>query len=128
MAYPYGGAIRFFENACEGFVDGLHEQLRVIKEQQLQVTWEKYVQEQFHDRQSPAIERLKHILIDMPAEFIPRREISGVSSRVTRDYAIKSEKTLTRDLNSLLRKKLLIRSGTSYKPNRELIPAFAGDI
>ena len=118
------GPIRFFEYACEGFVDGLREQLKVIKEQQLQVTWEKYVQDQFHDRRSPAIERLKHILIDMPAEFISRKEIMAVSSRVTRDYAIKSEKTLTRDLNSLLRKKLINRSGTSYKPNRELILAF----
>lgn len=118
------GPIRFFEYACEGFVDGLREQLKVIQEQQLQVTWEKYIQDQFHDRQSPAVERLKHILIDMPAEFISRREIMSVSSRVTREYAIKSEKTLTRDLNLLLRKKLVIRAGTSYKPNRELILAF----
>ncbi len=118
------GPIRFIEYASEGFVDGLREQLKVIKEQQLQVTWEKYVQDQFRDRQSPAVERLKHILIDMPAEFISRKEIVGVSSRVTRDYAIKSEKTLTRDLNSLLGKKLINRSGTSYKPNRELILGF----
>jgi cell filamentation protein, protein adenylyltransferase len=116
--------IRFFEYACEGFVDGLREQLNVIKEQQLRLTWEKYVQDQFHDRHSPAIERLKHILIDMPAEFISRKEIMSVSARVTRDYAIKSEKTLTRDLNSLLGKNLINRSGNSYKPNHELIRAF----
>jgi hypothetical protein len=48
----------------------------------------------------------------------------AISPRVARDYAAKSEKTLTRDLNTLIRLKLIVRTGTFYRPNRALIHAF----
>ncbi len=118
------GPIRFLEYAVEGFVDGLREQLAAIREQQLSVTWENYVHEQLSDNQSSAVRRQKHLVLDMPLDYTQRKELTSVSPRVARDYATKSTKTLTRDLNALLRQKLIVRSGTFYKPNRELILAF----
>jgi Fic family protein len=118
------GPIKFFEYAVEGFVDGLREQVRYIREQQLQVTWESYIHEQFRGKGGLSSERQQHLLLDMPAEYTSKKDLLNVSPRVARDYASKSEKTLTRDLDSLKRLGLVIRSGASYRPNREAVLAF----
>jgi Fic family protein len=118
------GPMRFFAYAVEGFVDGLGEQLSFIREQQLQVTWENYVHEQFHGKHSPAFERRKQLVLDMPPEFTPRGRLPNVSARVTRAYASVGDQTLSRDLESLGRMKLVVRSGSSWRPNRDLILAF----
>jgi len=76
------------------------------------------------DKPSAAAARQKDLLLDMPPEWTPRRALIVTSARVARHYAAKSAKTLTRDLNALLGLKLIVRSGTSYKPNRERILAF----
>jgi hypothetical protein len=60
----------------------------------------------------------------MPVEYTSKKDLLNVSPRVARDYASKSEKTLTRDLDSLKRMRLVIGSGASYRPNREEILAF----
>ncbi len=111
--------IKFFEYAVEGFVDGLREQVRYIRDQQIQVTWESHIHEQFRDKNSLSSDRQKHLLLDMPVEYTSKKNLLNVSPRVAREYASKSEKTLTRDLDSLKRMRLIIRSGTSYRPNRE---------
>jgi Fic family protein len=118
------GPIKFFEYAVEGFVDGLREQVRYIRDQQIQVTWESHIHEQFCDKNSLSSKRQKHLLLDMPVEYTSKKNLLNVSPRVAREYASKSEKTLTRDLDSLKRMRLIVRSGTSYRPNREAILAF----
>jgi hypothetical protein len=118
------GPVKFFEYAVEGFVDGLREQMRYVRDQQLQVTWESYVHEQFRDKDSLSSARQKHLLLDMPVEYTSKKDLLNVSPRIARDYASKSEKTLTRDLDSLKRMRLVIRSGASYRPNRDEVLAF----
>jgi Fic family protein len=118
------GPMRFFEYAVEGFVDGLHEQLDFIKKQQLQVTWENYLHERFREKHTPAFERQKHLVLDMPPDYTPRSQLRNVSARIARAYATKTDKTLTRDLNSLRRMGLVVRSGSFYRPNRDVIRAF----
>jgi Fic family protein len=118
------GPMQFFTYAVEGFVDGLCEQLSFIRDQQRQVTWENYVHEQFRDRHTPALERQKHLVLDMPPDFTPRSRLMEASPRIARAYASRSEKTLTRDLDSLRRMKLVVRAGSSYRPNREVVLAF----
>src|SRR5271157_745823 len=119
------GPVKFFEYACEGFVDGLREQLRTIREQQLDVTWVNYVHDQFRDETpTKTVERRKYLLLDMPKEYIAKRDITSVSSRVARAYAGKSEKSLTRDINFLLSASLLEEKDNKYRPNRNIILAF----
>jgi Fic family protein len=118
------GPMQFFEYAVEGFVDGLHEQLDFIRQQQLQVTWENYVHEQFREKHTPAFDRQKHLVLDMPPEYTPRSQLLNVSARIARAYATRTDKTLTRDLNSLRRMGLVVRSGSLYRPNRDTIRAF----
>lgn len=119
------GPIRFLEYAVQGFVDGLRAQLSHIREQQLQVMWVNYIHETFRDEKSRASERQKLLLLNMPrtSDYVPRASLLS-SGRVIRAYSTLSEKTLDRDLSRLVRMKLLLKKGSAYKVNRELILAF----
>ena len=114
----------FVRYALEGFVDGLRNQLDVVRDQQIQVTWKNYVHERFRGKDTPARRRQKHVVLDMPMGPIKRAEIRSVSDRVRDEYASKTEKTLTRDLNELLRLGLVVREGGEVAANYDLIHAF----
>ncbi len=118
------GVISFLVYAIQGFVDGLREQLNYIREQQLIVTWENYVHEQFRGGDSPACNRQKHLVLDMPDTPTPRKELTSLSPRIAREYARKGEKTLTRDLNALKSMGLILRESGGFVPNRGVILAF----
>ncbi|MHB0981483.1 MAG: Fic family protein [Thermoleophilia bacterium] len=121
-----GGELQsFIDYAVQGLVDGLREQLHVIRTQQLGVTWQNYVHEMFRDQDTPAARRRKHLVLDMPDGAVSRSELMFVSARVAQAFAEKGEKTLTRDLNALERLNLIIRLGRgSYQANRDTILAF----
>ncbi len=119
-----GDVIPFLLYAVEGFVDGLRDQLGYIRDQQWLVAWQNYVHEFFGREDTKVNLRKKHLLLDMPAVPVPRRQMNRVSPRVARDYAGTGSKTLTRDLGELVRTKLLIRRDGGYAVNRDLILAF----
>ena len=118
------GVIRFMIYALEGFVDGLKEQLKYIRDQQWRVTWENYVHDVFRDKDTPAWQRQKHLLLDLPDTPTPRKQLTRVSIRVAEEFAGKGDKTLSRDINALLKTKLLVKTGRGYTANRGLILAF----
>jgi cell filamentation protein, protein adenylyltransferase len=118
------GVISFIEYATRGFVDGLHGQLHTIRDAQWRVTWENYVHDVFRDKDTASGKRQKQLVLDMPENIVPRKDLTMVSPRVAANYARKSEKTITRDINALLDMKLIIRRGKGYTPNRDLILAF----
>jgi len=114
-----------FEYALQGFIDGLREQLDTIRAQQLEVTWENYVHEQFRDEDTPARRRQRHIALDLPAEHpTPRSAVKMLSPRVSAGYANRGPKTITRDLNALEAMGLLIRVPGGVRPNRARVLAF----
>ncbi len=119
-----GNVIPFLLYAVEGFVDGLREQLDYIRDQQWRVAWENYVHEYFGKDDTKVGSRRKHLLLDMPPDAVPRKDLTKISARVARDYAEKGDKTLTRDINELVKDRLLIRRGNGYSVNRDLILAF----
>jgi len=119
-----GDVAEFVRYALEGFVDGLRSQLEVVREQHLLVTWKNYVHELFRGKDTPARRRQKHVVLDMPMRSLGRAEIRRVSDRVRDEYAGKTEKTLTRDLNALSRLGLIVREGGGISANYDLIHAF----
>jgi hypothetical protein len=121
-----GGDLQsFIDYAVQGLVDGLREQLAVIRTQQLGVTWQNYVHEVFRDQDTPAARRRKHLVLDMPDGAVSRSDLMFVSTRVAQAFAEKGEKTLTRDLNALESLNLIVRLGRgSYQANRDTIVAF----
>ncbi len=118
------GVTSFLQYAIEGFVDGLREQLDLVRSQQWEVAWENYVHDQFQGSETPASTRQKHLILDMPAGVTSKKDLRDISPRVARDYAGKTDKTLTRDLNSLEEMGLIGRRDHGFYPNRDLILAF----
>jgi Fic family protein len=117
---------RFVHYAVQGFVDELREQLNTIREEQLRVTWENFVHEAFRDGDTPAKRRQKHIVLDLTgrSEPIPQSKLPELSPRVAIGYAGKSSKTITRDVNELLSRKLIRRVRGGVIANIDQIRAF----
>jgi Fic family protein len=118
------GVISFVTYAVEGFVDGLKEQLEYIRTQQWLVTWVNHVHDVFRDKETHASTRQKHLILDLPETPTPRNQLTRVSPRVAADYAGVGTKTLARDIDALLKAKLLVELENGYAPNRDLILTF----
>ncbi len=113
------------EYALHGFIDGLREQLAAIRAQQLEVTWENYVHEQFRDADTPARRRRRHIALDLPPDrSTSRADVRMLSPRVSAGFANRGSKTITRDLNALESMGLLVRVPDGVRPNRARVLAF----
>lgn len=120
--YPIEPFVRY---ALQGFVDELREQLTVIREEQMEVTWQNYVHSKFHDQETPARRRQKHLILDMPKdEVVPVGKLRSVSTRIVGEYVGKTSKTVTRDVNMLVSDGLLRRVRGGVIANRDVIKAF----
>jgi Fic family protein len=122
-----GDVLPFIHYAVQGFVDGLREQLQVIREQQWDVAWRSYVHTKFRDRTGPAAIRQRDLVLDLSQsrEPVPLRKIPELSPRLAKAYAKKSPKTLQRDLIMLhYGLDLIRRTPEGVVANREIILAF----
>ncbi|TSA23294.1 Fic family protein [bacterium] len=122
-----GGDITpFIEYAVNGFVEGLREQISVIRDQQWSVTWRNYVHETFKDKNSNADIRRRHLVLDLSAhkDFVPISKVKELSPRVAVNYSGKSDMTLSRDINELVQMNLIERSTKGIRAKQEIILAF----
>ena len=60
-----GELLPFVEYATQGFVKGLREPLKVIRNQQWDGTWENYVHDVFHDKDSAAEVRQRWLALEL---------------------------------------------------------------
>ena len=115
----------FVEYAVRGFVDGLREQLRVVRGQQYEVTWQHFVHEVFKDKDTAGDKRRRAFVLDLPPhESVPMAKVTEVSPRTATNYAKKTRKTLMRDLNELVKLGLVEIDQGSVRARRELVFAF----
>jgi Fic family protein len=122
-----GGAVMpFMQYAVTGFVDGLREQIRHVKQQQLDVVWRNYVHETFKDRDGAADQRKKRLVLDLSEklEAVDLSQIVELSPRVALVYARKTRRTLLRDISELESMKLIVKADKGYTANKDLISAF----
>ncbi len=121
-----GDVIPFIEYAVHGFVDGLREQLKVIRDQQWEVTWENYVDDAFRTMTSLSDRRQHRLILALGAQEkeVPFSAINDLNTHLARDYAGKSEKTLQRDLRTLEGMNLIERTAKGVRAEREVILAF----
>jgi Fic family protein len=117
---------RFIFYAIQGFVDELRAQLGVVRDEQLRVTWENFVHEHFRDGDTPAKHRQKHIVLDLTGRDkpVPPSKLPELSPRVALCYAGKGTKTITRDVNELVRAGLVRRVRGGLIANIDIIRAF----
>lgn len=122
-----GNVLPFLQYAVQGFVDGLREQLQVIREQQWDVAWRSYVHTKFRDLPGPAATRQRDLVLDLSQsrEPVPTSKIPELSPRLAKAYATRSSKTLQRDLIELeYGLGLIKRTPKGVLANREIILAF----
>jgi Fic family protein len=121
-----GDILPFVEYATSGFVEGLREQISVIREQQWSVTWRNYVHEMFKDKNTKGDIRRRHLVLDLSAhrESVPISKIKELSPRVAANYSGLSDMTLTRDINELVQLNLVERTPDGIRAKQELILAF----
>lgn len=121
-----GNLLPFMEYAVTGYVDQLREQIDTIQGQQLHVSWENYVNEQLGARDSPSDRRQRQVVIAMSERGgnLRASEIRELSPKIAAQYAPKTAKTLSRDLNRLERLGLVRRDGDRYRANVAMMRAF----
>ena len=121
-----GHPIPFIEYAVQGLASGLEAQLKTIRDQQWDVAWRNYVHERFGDKKSPNEIRRRHLVLDLSRQEqpVPLTNLAQISPRVAAAYARRTRKTLSRDLNALLKMDLIVKEETGYRARRELILAF----
>ncbi|KUN95406.1 Fic family protein [Streptomyces caeruleatus] len=120
--YDITGFIRY---GLQGFVDGLREQIEEIRKQQMVVTWQNFVHEEFEGAETPACLRQRRLVLDLPwGEFTPLAQIPVLTPRLARDYAGKGARTVPRDVNALIKRGLVIKKGRGVMPYTDQLRAF----
>lgn len=98
-----GDAYGFIHYSLVGLVDGLREQVDLIQDQQIRVTWTQYVYSTLDPHSSTDLRRA-HLLLDLAAhapDGCRSKDLPGLTPRMAKSYAAKTDKTLSRDLNAL---------------------------
>ena len=122
------GVMGFLMYALQGFVDGLTEQIKIIKDQIREDMWANYVHMRFGDRPSAADARRIHLVVALSEreEPVRRRDIRLLTPRLAAAYATKTDKTITRDLNALVEMGLITRTRRGVWANKRVLDAFTG--
>ncbi len=120
-----GDVIPFLLYAVQGVVEELRGQLKLIRSHQLRIAWEHYVHKMLPGHTASAARRLRLVLdLSNKEEPVPKAQLARVSPRVAELYAKKTMKTLTRDVNALLKMNLLRRELGGVVANSTSILAF----
>ncbi len=121
-----GNVMPFIRYALQGFVDGLKEQLDLIRKEQWDIIWRNYIHETFKDKNTKTEVRRRRLVLDLSLHPNPVHEsaIITTSKRVMKSYQGKTHKTLSRDLNKLVEMGLIERTPEGIRPKREIILAF----
>ena len=98
----------------------------MIRQHQWEVAWLHFVHEQFRARRSPTDRRRRTLALALSSltDPVPFVDLLSLSPDVARAYANLSRRTLSRDAQALVQRRLLIDEGTTLRVNREHILAF----
>jgi Fic family protein len=120
------GVVAFIAYAVNGFIEELRQQIKFVKRQQWAVSWENYVFEMFEGHHTVSDKRQRDLALALSKVKAPvhRSHIKLLSPEIAVQYAKKTNKTLSRDLNALVEKGLLVRTKDGYRATVEKILAF----
>ena len=119
---PHG----FIAYALTGFVDGLHEQKRLIREHQWQVAWVHFVHESFRRVRSTGDRRQRALALALSSHTTPIAldDVPNLNADMARAYAALSRRTLVRDVEALRQRGLLLVSAEGVAADRERVLGF----
>jgi Fic family protein len=120
------GVVGFLEYAVRGFIDGLHDQLKIVREQQFADRWEQYIYEQFAGLDSPPDHRRRALALGISKAEHPVRpaEMRYLTPHLAEEYAKRGERTVYRDLDILLDLGLVQKTPGGFAPAKEQLLGF----
>lgn len=120
------GPLSFLFYAVQGFVDGLVEQLKVVRDQQFADRWEQYIYQQFEGSDSPSDRRRRGLALGISFSDgpVPRAQIRHLSPEIAEKYADRTDRTIYRDLDILVRMGLINRTPDGLLPARRQLLGF----
>ena len=121
-----GNILPFINYAVQGLLDGLREQLSVIRESQIDKIWQNYVYEAFGNTMSPAKIRRRLLVLELSKFSEPVRfaKLTKISPAIEIIYSGASKLKLNRDINALRKMNLIVRGKKGTRANKDLIMAF----
>ena len=122
-----GDPIGFILYALQGLADGLQEQCNYIDDLQLSIAWQHFVFARFRkERRSPALNRRRELVLALTnqPEPVPRAALRHANAAVAELYAGKTDKTLTRDINWLVKEDLIERQPAGYRTRIDRMRSF----
>lgn len=118
-----GDIMEFFRYAIEGLHDGLEEVIKIIVAQVQNLSWEHYVYDRFRKLPSKdSCKRQRNVLLQLSRVDRPLsvEEFEQLTAKIYLDVG-KTRKTFTRDVNALIKMKLLVAKEGKFLPNLDLI-------
>lgn len=122
----HDGVYGFASYAIAGLVDGLREQIEVIRQHQWNVAWIDFVHERFRGTEGVTARRQRALVLALSrkAGGVRVADLPDLNADLARQYAQVSGRTLHRDVEALLRRGLLERGPDGVTANRNLVLAF----
>jgi len=122
-----GDVVPFLKYAITGLVDGLKDQVNIIQNEQIRITWRDFVYDHFKEKIGISSDRQRKLILDIsqnPNMTYSRKDIRHISPRIAEMYSGKTDITIKRDLNTLIKMKLLKWEKGKYSSNWHRILAF----
>ncbi|MCK4806345.1 MAG: Fic family protein, partial [Candidatus Aegiribacteria sp.] len=118
----------FINYAVRGLVDQLNEQMQVIRELHFDTVWRDFVYSHFRQHSAPHA-RQRRLVLDLSKVkenngWVDVASIPYLTPRLAEEYARKTRKTLSRDLNFLEKEHLIQRINGRLRANKDIILAF----
>lgn len=124
-AFKTKSLTEFIEYALTGFRDGLQQTLEKIQASQLLNTWQKYVYDKFGEiamGQKEVFKRRRTLGLEIPIDRkFSFEEIPELNMKLARLYSGKSDKTLERDIDELIKNEIIVFQESKYFANISLL-------
>lgn len=117
----------FIEYALQGLVDGLRDQIRRVRDEQLDVAWRNFVYEKFRPKTGDVARRRREVVLALSAvsDPVPRERVEILTPALAHEYRTMTAKALTRDLNHLVEMELVEDVGRGlWRARKDLVEAF----
>jgi len=118
----------FIQYAIQGFLDGLREQLNNIFDHVLEISWEGYVYSVFKNVKyhESVAKRRRNMILELSRQKapVPEDKLLSMGPGMLTEYRNKTQKTITRDINELLKLDIIEKVKDGYQAKKSKKMAF----
>jgi len=118
-----GDIFPFISYAVQGFVDQIRQQIEYVREKQLETAWINYVHSSFKGSNKASDNRKRDLLLEISRmeEPVPGGLVRWTPRPIMSLYDKKTARTMSRDINELLKMKLIVPVDGGYRANKQIL-------